>query len=292
MPNKVDTPDLRIAAIARRQHGVVTAAQLADAGLARATISERVRSGRLHRLHRGVYAVGHAAPSEARRFMAAVRACGEGAALSHVSAAVLWGFLRPVGGPVHVTSPSLSGKARRRGIVLHRSRSLRRGAAGRAGRAPQVTERHLVPVTTPRRTIEDLEGTIPDYLWRRAKRQAEFKRYRLDLPTDRSRSDLERDFLRFFARHRLPHPEVNVKIGKHEVDFLWRPQMLVVETDFFDYHRGSVAFEDDHQRELDLRPRRLHRPPLHRDPARRAPGRDTGRAAGSARRRPAAAGGS
>lgn len=223
--------------------------------MSREAVRKRVKAERLHRLHRGVYAVGHAAPSEARRFMAAVLACGEGAALSHVSAAVLWGYLKPVEGPVHVTSPNRSGKAKRRGIVLHRSRSLGRGRAGARG-APQATQRHRIPVTTPRRTIEDLEGTIEPRLWRRAKRQAEFAGHRLALPADRSRSDLERDFLAFLDRHRLPRPEVNVKlteIGGAEVDFLWSERRLVVETDFFDYHRGSVAFEEDHRRELALR---------------------------------------
>ncbi|HWC07650.1 MAG TPA: DUF559 domain-containing protein, partial [Solirubrobacterales bacterium] len=90
-------------------------------------------------------------------------------------------------------------------------------------------------------------------LYRRAKRQAELKKYKLHLPTDRTRSDLERDFLRFLAKHGFPRPEVNVKVGKYTVDFLWPEHKLAVETDFFDYHRGSVAFEDDHQRELDLR---------------------------------------
>jgi very-short-patch-repair endonuclease len=84
-------------------------------------------------------------------------------------------------------------------------------------------------------------------------RQAEFLGYELSLPTDRSRSDLETDFLSFCRRHGLPLPEVNVKVGRWEVDFLWPIHKLAVETDFFDYHRGSVAFEDDPQRELDLR---------------------------------------
>ncbi|MDX6624314.1 MAG: hypothetical protein QOE75_2246 [Solirubrobacterales bacterium] len=78
-------------------------------------------------------------------------------------------------------------------------------------------------------------------------------KFRLNLPTDRSRSDLESDFLSFIDRHGFPPPKVNVKVGKYTVDFLWPEQMLAVETDFFDYHRGSQAFEDDHQRELDLR---------------------------------------
>jgi very-short-patch-repair endonuclease len=237
--------DRALARLAGRQHGVVTAAQLAAAGVDKSGITRRVRAGRLHRLHRGVYAVGHRSPNEWQRFMAAVLVCGDGAALSHQSAAYLWGFLKPEGGPVHVTSPSSSGKALRAGIVLHRSPSL--------GRGGEVTRRERVPVTTPRRTIEDLENTIEPYLARRAKSQAEFMKFRLNLPTDRTRSDLERDFLRFLSKHGFPRPEVNVKVGKYTVDFLWPEYKLAVETDSFDYHRGSQAFEDDHQRELDLR---------------------------------------
>ncbi|HWC07894.1 MAG TPA: DUF559 domain-containing protein [Solirubrobacterales bacterium] len=116
-----------------------------------------------------------------------------------------------------------------------------------------ATVRERIRVTTPRRTIEDLEGTVEPYLFRRAKGQAEFKKYRLNLATDRTRSDLERDFLSFLAKHGFPRPQVNVKVGKFTVDFLWPAEMLAVETDFFDYHRGSVAFEDDHERDLHLR---------------------------------------
>lgn len=245
--------EFEIAKIAARQHGVIAVGQLRAVGIDKSGVARRVRAGRLHPLHRGVYAVGHAAPSEASRFMAAVRACGEDAVLSHISATVLWGFLKPVRGPVHVTSPSGSGKKRRDGIVLHRSPSLANGGVGRGGGERLVTKRRDIPVTTPRRTIEDLEGTVPGYVWRRAKRQAEFRGYRLNLPTDRSRSDLEGDFLRFFARRGLLRPAVNVKVGKHEVDFLWPEHRLVVEADYFGYHRGSVAFEEDHRRELDLR---------------------------------------
>ena len=242
--------DQRVARIAARQHGVVTAAQLYAAGLDKSAVARRVRRGRLHRLHRGVYAVGHAAPSLHRDFMAAVLACGEGAALSHGSAAVLWGFLKPLRGPVHVTSPSTSGKAQRSEVALHRSPSL----AQRDERGERrVTVRERIPVTTPRRTIEDLPATLPPHLVRRAKRQAEFLKYELRLPTDRSRSGLESDFLAFLRRHHLPPPEVNVKLYRYEVDFLWRAHHLVVETDDHSSHGGPTSFEDDHQRDMHLR---------------------------------------
>ncbi len=111
-------------------------------------------------------------------------------------------------------------------------------------------------MTTVPRTIEDLRTTtlIPSRLIRRAVRQAELKGLRLDgIETDRTRSDLEAAFLALFRDHGLPPPEVNPKIGRWEVDFLWRSHRLVVEVDTWTYHRGSIAFEDDHARDLDLR---------------------------------------
>lgn len=261
MPYKVDTPDWEVARIAASQHGVVTARQLAAAGLGRMATSERARSGRLHRLYRGVYAVGHSAPSHHRRWMAAVFACGEGAVLSHHAAAALWELLRPIDGPIHVSVPSTNGRAAQRGIHLHRAPSLAVPSLspsslpirGGRERGHLTTRRHNIPVTSIQRTIDDLDGTVPPHLLRRAKRQAEHRGIHLQgVESDRTRSDLEAAFLDLYHRHRLPLPEVNVKIGRWEVDFLWRPQRLVVEADFFAYHRGSVCFEDDHARDLDL----------------------------------------
>lgn len=178
--------------------------------------------------------------------MAAVLACGEGAVLSHASAAALWGLLKPIDGPVDVSVPTRAGRRKRLGIRVHRSAALSPG---------QVTRRRGVPVTTPARTIEDLRGEVPPHLVRRATRQAELAKYRLGprIKGDRTRSELERDFLRLCRRNRIPAPEVNVKVGHWAVDFLWRAERIAVETDFYDYHRGRVAFQDDRARELGLR---------------------------------------
>jgi very-short-patch-repair endonuclease len=120
--------------------------------------------------------------------------------------------------------------------------------------ATLVTVRNLIPVTTVPRTIEDLRGAVPPRLVRRATRQAELAGYRIrGAETARTRSDLEGDFLAFCRRHGLPRPEVNVRVGRFEVDFVWRVARVAVETDDFRYHRGSVAYEDDHARELELR---------------------------------------
>jgi very-short-patch-repair endonuclease len=277
MGAKNDSADARAAQVAARQHGVVTRRQLEAAGLGSRAMTIRVRKGQLHRIHRGVYAVGHRALGPHGRWMAAVLACGDGAVLSHGSAAALWGLLRPFDGPIHVSIASTTGRAKQRGIHLHRcaslaeppvsptSRAIRGGRDGwRAGgsggpaavRGRLVTYRSRIPVTTVQRTVEDLEDTVPPRLVRRARRQAELMGIHLEgAEGKRSRSDLEEAFLALCARHRLPVPEHNVKLGRWEVDFLWRAQDLVVEVDSFAYHRGSVTFQDDRARDLDLRQR-------------------------------------
>lgn len=246
MPDKSAPPDVRIARIAARQHGAVSGRQLREAGLSRNAVLERCRAGRLHRLHRGVYAVGHTAPSIERGWMAAVLALGETAALSHRSAASLWGLLPVDDDPIDVSLPSRSGRRRRRGMNIHRPASL--GSA-------EVTRRRGIPVTTPARTIVDLRRVVGARLLRRAIRQAEV----LGLPTgpdvvsDRTRSELERRFLSLCRRHNLPQPAVNICIGAMTVDFCWMEQKLIVETDGYRYHRGRLAFEEDRERDLRLR---------------------------------------
>jgi len=273
-------PDAAVAAIAARQHGVASVQQLRRAGLDKHRVRHRVRVGRLHCVHRGVYAVGHSALSREARWIAAVLACGSGggvassdaslpesgepgttmsilehwgAALSHRSAAELWGLLRPGSGPVDVSIPGDGGRSRRSGIRLHRPLLLLPAA---------VRLRGGIPVTTPARTIADLRRVsagkrrlVTPRELRRAIRQANV----FGLPIEeedrrrRERSDLEEDFLALCCRHRLPAPEVNVRVGEHLVDFLWRGRRLVAETDGYIYHRGRAAFEDDRGRDLALR---------------------------------------
>ena len=249
MRTKVDKPDAAIGRIASEQHGVVSRQQLIAAGLSETGIARRVESGRLHRIHRGVYAVGHRGLSLEGRWMAAVLACGEGAALSHRSAACLWGLLRPQSGLIVISTPKTSGRHRRTGIRIHRCQSL----------APSlITRRRSIPVTTPARTISDLKRVASAAEHQRAVRQAEV----LGLDTghtghsvedDGTRSELERRFLLLCRRYRLPPPEVNIRVAGLLVDFTWRDHGLVVETDGYRFHRGRAAFEDDRARDLRLR---------------------------------------
>lgn len=212
-----------VAEIAARQHGVVSFEQLVWAGLSPATISRRVKSARLHRLYRGVYAVGHTKLSDKGRLMAAALAYGPGAVISHESAAYLWGMSPRCPRLIHVTVPGTARRARREGIVLHYSTTLE---------PADTTRRENIPVTKPERTRRDLG-------WDRA-------------PT---RSGLERRFLRICRAHSIPRPEVNVKVGPHLVDFLWRAERLIVEVDGYAYHSDREAFRTDRARDRHLRAR-------------------------------------
>lgn len=258
--------DLRVGLVARRQLGLVTTQQLLAAGLSSAAISKRVGRGRLYRIHQGVYSVGHDGLSEEQRWMAAVLACGRGAALSHGSAAVHWDLLRPLMGPVDVTVPTQNGRKPRRGVRIHRCASIGQSpfqTSGTQRRPPLLVTRKGIPVTTVARTLEDLKRSdLRSSLVRRAIRQAEFLRLPMgDVESDGTRSDLERDFLRLCRRSGLRPPEVNATIGRVKVDFLWREERLIVETDSYATHGGAIAFEDDRARDLDLRRRgyRVHR---------------------------------
>lgn len=198
--------------------------------------------------------------------MAAVLACGDGAALSHRSAGLLWEILESDRGEPEVTVPV--GRAQTvRGVALHRSRNL----------GPHVTSRRGIAVTTLERTIADLADVVPAWELRRAAQQAEFMRSTLgsagdpwrhsngrrgaprlrELPLLRARvgmtrSELERRMLRLCRSAGLPEPESNQKIAGERVDFVWRTERLVVETDGGQAHLTAAAFEDDRRRDVAL----------------------------------------
>ena len=254
--------------LARRQWGVVTRAQLGGAGLSDKGVTEWVRSGRLLRVYRGVYAVGHDRLRVEGRWLAAVMACGPGAVLSHRDAAQLWELRQSNSGLIDVTVPSRNGRVKRRGIRVHRS--------GRLG-ADEVTERLQIPVTTVARTLLDLADVLPAQALRRAVTEAEY-RGRLDTTSidavvehnpgrrgatlqravdaqgHRTRSPLEDRFLALIERHGVEEPQSGVRIEGYEVDFVWPRAGLVVELDGIAAHRTRTAFNADR-----LRDRRLWR---------------------------------
>jgi Transcriptional regulator, AbiEi antitoxin len=159
-------PDVRLARIAREQHGVVSIGQLAACGLDRAAVRRRTGKGRLHRVHRGVYAVGHDALTTQASFVAAVLACGDGAVLSHHAAAAYWCFRRWDGRSPQVT---VTGAQRRvAGLRVHRARRLDRR---------DVMRRDGILVTSPARTLLDLAADLRPRELRRAARQAPAERH-------------------------------------------------------------------------------------------------------------------
>lgn len=201
--------------------------------------------------------MGHRRLSNEGRWMAAVLACGEGAVLSHRSAAELWGVLRrarrasAAGGgdgsaAVDVTVPGDAGRAKRPGIDIHRSLTL--GARHR-------TLRSGIPVTTPARTLDDLHRTLPPSEFASVLREAEYLRLPVGsrFKPDGTRTELEARVLEICRRHRLPRPEVNTKVDRYVVDFLWVEWSLIVETDGWESHRTRTAFEEDRARDARLK---------------------------------------
>jgi hypothetical protein len=265
MGAKVDLP--RLQEVARRQWGVVTRGQLADMGLSARGIEEMLRTGRLIRLHRGVYAYGHDRLRREGHWLAAVLACGPGAVLSHRSAAALWGIRPSESGVVDVTIPSRAGRIRRRGVRVHRSGRLT---------ADEVTVRDGIPVTTVARTLLDLADDLDLQALRRAVTEAEYRhlydhtsltavvelnpgRRTKKLMTaategklHRTRSPLEDRFAGFVDRHGVEDPECNVHVEGYEVDFLWRRVGLAVELDGLDAHGTREAVRRDRRKDRAL----------------------------------------
>lgn len=257
-----------VLALADRQHGVVARRQLEGLGFGPETIKSRLRSGRLHALHRGVYAVGHSRLTMRGNWLAAVLACGDDAVLSHRSAAALWGLMRPRWSPVDVTSAH--GRTGRHGVRLHRS------PVGENERAVEAR----VPVTSPPRTLLDLAEAVDADRLRRAFEEADrLKLLRMadvervcaqagirkglltlrrlvaeaTMPVTTS-SPLEDRFAEFCRKHLsdLPEPQTNVTILEKEVDAYWPHRRLAVEMDSWEFHGHRAAFERDRKRDAAL----------------------------------------
>ena len=250
-----------LAALAKRQHGAVSRRQLLDAGLSVRTIRRRIEAGRLHPLHRCVYAFGDGRVSQRGRWMAAILACGEGALLSHRSAAALWGLARGDGASVDVTSAT---GRRRLSIVVHEC-----GIDDR-----DRTEVGAIPVTTVARTLFDL-AEVDEQRFMVAAEEADRLRLlhlseleavcarcpgRRALPfvrrliddaraPEETRSPLESRVLALCREHGLPTPATNVEVLGHEVDAFWSKERLIVEADSVAFHSHRAAFERDRARD-------------------------------------------
>jgi very-short-patch-repair endonuclease len=272
MGPQIDTvrADQAIAALAARQHGVVSRGQLLEAGLTGNMLKGRVARGRLLRLHRGVYAVGHRQLRREGHWLAAVLAVGPGAVLSHRAAAALHG-IRPSGTRIDVTTTGRA--ADQRGIRVHHARTLD---------PTDITTVDGIPVTSVARTLVDLAHTVPRDHLTTALREAE-RLHLFDLraiqaarartrhregPGDRAlkdalaelaalatthtRSPLEDAFLDLLRRAGLPQPRTNATVEGHEVDAYWPQHRLVAELDGWAYHRTRHAFESDRARDAEL----------------------------------------
>lgn len=249
-------PRGRIERLATRSYGVVTRAQLLATGLTDAQIKRRLRSGELLQEYRGVYRVGHRAPSVEARYLAAVWACGSGAVLSGRAAGHLLGLLATPPSMPEVTAPT---ERRIPGIRTHRNRT-----------PIEATRWRGIPVTTPTRTLVDLSsvlaiadlaracheagirfGTAPGEVEAIFRGRPGAKALRRVLRGDEhvSLSALERRFLRLLRDEGLPLPVTNRPAGGRYVDCRWVEQRLTVELDGYRYHSSRHAWELDRRRE-------------------------------------------
>lgn len=277
MGDKVDTSklDRAIARLAEEQKGCISHAQLAGLGLTRSAIYKRVRAGRLHSLHRGVYAVGHPVLTVAGKRRAALLAHGAGAMLAYGTAADHHG-LRPSSSPlIHILILGTPGRRQQPGIRLHRTRFLPESERTEdRGLALTTWPRTVLDMAATLRHLEDvrvmldraihlrifdlaaLQAVLAAHPTRpgRARLASVVERY---IPTNLTRGELERVFLRFCERHRLPRPLVNqpIVLSDHEtatVDFCWPAQRVIVETDDRRTHLSPTAFENDRRRDAIL----------------------------------------
>ena len=268
IPDKPDTrPDVLVARAAAGQRGVLSLDELFACGLSRGAVSDRVLSGRLHPVHRGVYAVGHRKLPLEGRFLAAVKVCGPTAVLSHHSAAALWGFM-PWG--ERYPEVTVLGTAPRAhpGLRIHRTTRLD---------LDDRTRHRGIPITSPARTLLDLAATLDHRPLRAATRRAQslhrvnvrqlaatlahYERRRgaarlaqiIATGPAPTRSELEDVVLDLILRCGHVHPDVNVPYyveGRRTIpDFRWPEQRLVLEADSKTWHDNPVAREDDAERQ-------------------------------------------
>ena len=268
MAGKVRTVERVIARLAHQAHGVVTRVELLDAGVSEDEIDERIASGSLIPVHRGVYRVGHQAPSLEATYMAAVKACGEDALLSGLAAAYLYRLIRKAPRQPEVTAPT---ERKVEGVTTHRAR---------AGIDSQdVARHHGIPVTSVARTLVDIAGRLGDEQLARACHEAAVrfgvkpdqvekvlaqrrnvagaKRLRAilagDTPT--SLSKLESAFIALLRRHHLPLPKTNKRVGNHRIDCHWPQFKLTIELDSYAFHNTRHAWVQDQRRNSEARKR-------------------------------------
>jgi Protein of unknown function (DUF559)/Transcriptional regulator, AbiEi antitoxin len=252
--------DEAIARIANRQGGVVSRKQLLAMGVDRGALEKRTRAGRLRVIHRGVYAVGHDAIPIRGRLCAALLVAGDGAALSHRTAAYVLTLLPSMPPFVEITTTKRAPR-NRPGLVFHHATDL------------EATTKHGLPVTTPIRTLRDLAVTHPREVERAASEALVLKLVtKHDLTTQTgpgaavlarlvataigpTRSGLERAFLKAVVSAGLAAPIVGHRIGPYTVDFYWPSHALVVETDGDDYHGHVLAERRDRRKDAELRRR-------------------------------------
>ena len=253
--------------LARRQHWVITRGQLLELGFTRREIDQRIARARLHPVHAGVFAVGRPTLTREGYFLAAVLACGEGALLSHGSAAEHYGIRPLQAGSIHVTVPP-GRHPRRPGIEVHRRAgltALRRDGVPLTGVVDTLVDlATLLSLPELERAVNEAANrdlVHPERL-RRAlatmPRRAGVRTVAMLLDRDTyavTDSILEQRFLRIARRAGLPKPQTQRRLGGGRVDFVWPELGLIVEADSLRYHRTALQQSADLRRDHEHAPR-------------------------------------
>jgi very-short-patch-repair endonuclease len=241
-------------------------------GLGNDAVTYRLKTGRLHVVFRGVLSMGCGELPPLARELAALLACGKHSFLSHASAAFVWGLRETAPAQVEV---SVVGRCcgSRNGMRVHRVRDIDRR---------EIRRHEGLWLSSPARVCLEVAATSPSDVPglidaglgnRRIKKrdlEAVVRRHRGDRGVARlaailgdesamtiTRSRAEKAMLKLIRDARLPAPEVNVRFGPYQPDFLWREQRLIVELDSYGFHGGPTAFQTDREKDLFYRDARF-----------------------------------
>lgn len=266
--------DAKIGALAAKQGGYVTRQQLLNLGLTKDEIGYRTTAKRLIRVHQGVYAVGHIPTRPEARAAGALLACGPRSALSHSSAASVWGIIDYWQEPFELIVASTH---RPPGCKLHHSAKLI---------TRDVTTRQRLRVTSAARTILDLSPTqtakrrtrvfndlrlrklltlsaVDDVLARNPTHPGRKSLQQIlnESQAEPTRSDLEDAFQALLRKYRIAIPRINIHVGPYRVDAVYgtyEPSLstntncLIVELDGWETHKTREAFARDRRQDSDI----------------------------------------
>ncbi|MDJ0924812.1 MAG: type IV toxin-antitoxin system AbiEi family antitoxin domain-containing protein [Acidimicrobiia bacterium] len=263
----------RLVDLAARHHGVFSVEDARSIGVPSKTLRTRLASGRYQRLYPGVYAIAGSVDSSSRRMVAAVKSFPQSAAISHQTAAQLWGLTQKRVPGIDVVTTRWE-REHRSDLRVHESLDLL---------GDDIVEFSGIPVTAPARTVVDLgasnkwvvesaleqgirrglftldevEGFVRR-VGRRGRRGVGVirpllkARRRWDTVTE---SVLEDEFRKLVVDWGLPPPELQYEVRDEggllvcRADFAYPDSRLLIELDSEAHHLDRLTFRRDRSKQ-------------------------------------------